>query len=338
MTEISKTRHVDFYYSASKSNYEYIEKLKNSENITLYEYIVSPSEINLVSGVFNYLKMLFDIFLKRKSYEKIHFIWSVFFLLESLLFLCIRKKLIFTFHNDVPHHYKKKQYLPYKMIQMLASKLVFVSHSTMNKFVKNYGPPPSYQLIQHGIMPLERLAENKEIVAPDVEKVLLFWGKVEAYKGVDLFSHFDVSIPVEILGKWSPQLNPLKDALRNNRNVSIIDRYLAIEELSHLLSRSGVFILPYKNATQSGVLYTLLAYGKVFISSDVGENKEFLLKHGLTDLIFNRDDKASILHAIDYAFEHYDEIHARMLAIREEYRWQHILSDGVVDRLYNTSP
>jgi glycosyltransferase involved in cell wall biosynthesis len=251
--------------------------------------------------------------------------------------MIIRNKLIFTFHNDVPHHYKRKQYFPYKVITKLASKLIFVSQSTMNRFINNYGTPSSYQLIQHGIMPIDMLAESSETASPVVENVLLFWGKVEAYKGVDIFCNMDTHIPVEILGKWSPQLNSLKRSLADNSNITIADRYLSIDELSHLLSRSGVFILPYKNATQSGVLYTLLSYGKVFICSDVGENKKFLIKHGLKELIFNREDRDSIRDAVNFAFEHYDEIHRRMLAIREEYRWQHILSAEVVDVLYNTS-
>jgi len=104
--------------------------------------------------------------------------------------------------------------------------------------------------------------------------------------------------------------------------------------LAALLSRDVVFILPYKDATQSGVLYTLLAYGKVFISSDVGENKEFLIKHGLDKLIFDRENIDSVIRAIDYAIKEYSEIRAKLLVIKNEYEWCNVMMDKKIMELY----
>jgi glycosyltransferase involved in cell wall biosynthesis len=336
INELKNTFHVDFYFSKSACNYEYVENLKLCDNVTLHEYSISPSCTNPLFGLINYVKMLKDIFLKRKNYKKIHFIWSIFFLFESLFFLLIKDKLIFTFHNDVPHSYKRKIFWPFKIIMKLASKIVFVSNYTMSTFIKNYGVHPNYQLVQHGIMPIETLKNNKFDENINVEKTLLFWGRIEDYKGVDIFANFIIDFPVEIYGKWSPQLISLKNKLSRMKGIYINDSYLPFDELSTMLSREVVFILPYKDATQSGVLYTLLAYGKVFISSDVGENSDFLIKHGLGQLVFDRKEKESMKNAINYAFNEYNEIKFKLLQIKEEYEWDKIMNSKKLYKLYGS--
>ncbi|MBA6358131.1 glycosyl transferase family 1 [Colwellia sp. BRX8-3] len=274
------------------------------------------------------------MFLKRKSYKKIHFIWSVFFLFESTLFFLIKDKLIFTIHNDVPHSYNKKTFWPYKIIMKLASKIVFVSNYTMRTFIKNYGAHPNYQLVQHGIMPIDTLSNTRLDTNIQLEKVILFWGRVEEYKGIDVFDYFIFDWPVEIYGKWSSQLISLKNKLSLIESVLINDSYLPFDELASMLSRDVIFILPYKDASQSGVLYTLLAYGKVFISSNVGENNDFLIGNGLEQLVFDRNDKESIIRALTYAFDEYDVIRLKLLKIKKTLEWANVMSNEKVNELY----
>ena len=279
--------------------------------------------------------MLKDIFFNRHSYKKIHFMWSIFFLFESILFIAISKKLVFTFHNPVPHSYKHKVYWPYKLIMKLSSIIIFVSNFTMTTFLESYGPHPNNKLLQHGLMPIEDFSDNQINLNTHLEKVILFWGRVEEYKGVDIFADFLVSYPIEIFGKWSSDLVYLKKKLSKVKNILIKDEYLSIDELKQMLSRDVIFILPYKDASQSGILYTLLAYSKVFISSDVGENNAFLIKHGLDQLIFNRNDPESFDKAIKYAFEEYNEIKSKLFEIKDEYQWSQTMDKRKIYELYN---
>ncbi|WP_245542726.1 glycosyltransferase [Psychromonas ossibalaenae] len=299
------------------------------------EYTISPSKINKINGVLNYIYLLTTLFCKRNHYEKIHFIWSVFLLIELPFFLVLKRKIIFTYHNDVPHSYPQKRYFPYLLIMKIAKKIVFVSNYTQRNFINNYGEHKYNFLLQHGVMPIGGVQASAVNKVTAVEKKIIFWGRVEEYKGVDLFDNYKLTVPIEIHGKWSKTLVPLKTLLSKKNSIYVIDRYLSTKELTDLISRNVVFILPYKDATQSGVLYTLLAYGKVFISSDVGENNEFLIKHGLKKLIFDRDNEESVLNAVRYAIENYMDIQGKMLAIRNEYSWEAILTNRVVSELYD---
>lgn len=333
INELSKYYKIDFYYSNTKYNYDYIEKLKKNNNINFLEYDISPAVNSRILGLVNYLKMMKDIFVNKDEYLKIHFMWSIFSFIEIPFFLLIKHKLIFTFHNDVPHSYNKKIYLPYKIINKIAKKIVFVSNFTKNKFIKNYGLCKKYFLIQHGIMPIDSIDKGK-INTSNISNELIFWGRVEEYKGIDIFNSLSDKYEISIYGKWNNNLKDLKDSLCKKENIHIVDDYLDLNELSNLLSKKAVFIMPYKNATQSGVLYTFLAYQKVFVSSDVGENKDFLERNGLEKLIFNRKNEKSIEDAIHYAIEFYEEIVKKMQEIKETYEWNNVMKETTVRKLY----
>ncbi len=297
--------------------------------------MISPSKVNRVNGLLHYICLLVTLFYKRKLYEKIHFIWNILLFIELPFFLLFKDKLVFTYHNDVPHSYPRRRYLPYWLIMKMARKIVFVSNYTQRRFINNYGKHKSNYLLQHGVMPIGDLETIVSKKLPVVEKNIIFWGKVEEYKGVDIFNHYDLKRPIEIYGKWSLKLFSLKQQLNKLHDIHIFDNYLSTDELAKLMNRKAVFILPYKNATQSGVLYTLLAYGKVFISSNVGENSGFLINHGLEKLIFDRKDEDSILSAIDYALNNYEDIQTKMLVIKDEYKWSRVLRSEIINDLYD---
>jgi glycosyltransferase involved in cell wall biosynthesis len=331
--ELLKDNFVDFYCSKTNYNYEYLIELKKNTNIRIFEYKVSSSSINKFFGLLNYLLMLTNIFMNRKRYNKIHFQWIIFPLFEFPLFYFIKSKFIFTIHNDIPHGYKKATYLPFKIIKIFARKLIFVSAFTETRFEKNYGPSNKYVMIQHGIMPLELtdvLEESKKL-----ERRLLFWGRVTPYKGIETFIEtFDSSINIEIYGKWDNSLLDLKNKMLSHKNIFIYDKYLDLKKIKELLSTESVFVLPYSAGTQSGILYTLLAHERVFISSNVGENSHFLKKHGFERLIFDRADKKSIKDCINYAFNNYFNIKSKLHEIKDEYKWSSIITNSMINKIY----
>lgn len=164
--------------------------------------------------------------------------------------------------------------------------------------------------------------------SPKRANKLIFFGFIKDYKGVDIFlqSVLD-SINIEISGKWDKSLQALKKELSHKKNIHIQDTFLTLEELERLIEQNGIFILPYKKGTQSGVVYTLLFYNKVFITSDTGETSELLRKNNLSKLIFDRDNPQSILDAFTYAQKNYDAIRDKMRVISKDYQWETIMKD-----------
>lgn len=332
LSEVSKYYKIDFYYSITKYNYEYIEKLKANKNINFIEYSISSSVVNRVIGIISYTKMLIQIYLKKSEYNKIHFMWNIFLPIEKVFFKLYGDKFVFTFHNNVPHSFKGKIFKPYKKINKLAQKKVFVSNFTKEKFMSDYENFGEYYLLSHGIMPISD--ENKKIDISMPSDDIYFWGRVEEYKGIDIFQNFLTNYKVKIYGKWSINLSKLKNVLNNKENIEVVDSYLSNDELVDLLCSDNIFILPYIDATQSGVLYTLLAYEKVFISSNVGENSIFLKENGLDSLIFNRKNEKSIIEAFEFAKNNYKDIKEKLSIIKNQYKWGNIMTESKIKDIY----
>ncbi|MCG9597829.1 hypothetical protein L1D15_13990 [Vibrio sp. Isolate25] len=183
-------------------------------------------------------------------------------------------------------------------------------------------------------MPIASDKELNQVSSSRFGGRLVFWGRVEGYKGLDFFERQKIDLPLDIYGRWSSSMSDLKQALSKNNNICIVDRYLSHEELLAMLLQEHIYILPYKAATQSGVLYTLLTYEKVFISSNVGENYQFLITHGLEKLSFDRDCYESFQSALRYAVENYLEIKMKLKIIKESYRWSTVLDHSVVNDIY----
>jgi hypothetical protein len=334
LIEVSKYYKIDFYYSKTKYNYEYIDKLRSNNNIRLIEYNISSSVIHKSIGLLNYIKMLTKILIRKNSYSKIHFMWNIYMPVEQIFFKLFGDKFIFTYHNNVPHSFKEKVFKPYQKINTHAVRKVFVSEFTKNEFIKSYENIGEYYLLNHGLMPISEFNETNNIAKGEIDDSIYFWGRVEEYKGIDVFKNFLKDYQVKIYGKWNINLLSLKDELSNKENIEIIDSYLPNDDLKDLLERNNIFILPYKDATQSGVLYTLLAYKKVFICSDVGENSKFLNDNGLDELIFDRADEKSIVDAFEFAKRNYKTVKEKLSIIKDQYKWEYIMTEDKIKELY----
>jgi glycosyltransferase involved in cell wall biosynthesis len=84
------------------------------------------------------------------------------------------------------------------------------------------------------------------------------------------------------------------DAIDDN---IIINRFIRDKEVARLFEVSGVVVLPYLSATQSGVIPLAYAYGKPVICTKVGALDE-LVCDGQTGLVINPHDHEALAKAI----------------------------------------
>jgi glycosyltransferase involved in cell wall biosynthesis len=109
---------------------------------------------------------------------------------------------------------------------------------------------------------------------------LLCFGRLLPYKGLDLLAAALASLPAEaaievrIVGS-GPESQAL-DALRSCRGVTVENRWVPETEVGSLLAWSDALILPYREASQSGVAAAALAAGRPVIATCVGGLREQL--------------------------------------------------------------
>ena len=114
---------------------------------------------------------------------------------------------------------------------------------------------------------------------------LLFFGRLMAYKGIDLLAGAlallgprpDLAVRVVGLGDESPDL----DTLRGQPNVTVENRWVEEDEVGALLGWSDALILPYREASQSGVAAAALAAGRTVIATNAGGLAEQLAGEAL---------------------------------------------------------
>ena len=140
--------------------------------------------------------------------------------------------------------------------------------------------PERVRVIPHGAFDhLTRLERETPLPAElaDAEKpVILLFGLIRPYKGVDLALEAFREIPeaeLWIVGRAMMDVEPLRELARSappSSRVRFLPRFITDPEIPALFRRADVVALPYREADQSGVLYTALAFGKAIVATDVG--------------------------------------------------------------------
>ncbi|MDR1632403.1 MAG: glycosyltransferase [Dysgonamonadaceae bacterium] len=119
------------------------------------------------------------------------------------------------------------------------------------------------------------------------KKTLLFFGLIREYKGLDLLiealSHLDDSYELLIAGesygsfqKYQKQIDhsPAKE------RIIVKNYYIEDKDVPVLFSAADVLVLPYKSATQSGVLPVAYHYETPVVATDVGGFREAIEQAG----------------------------------------------------------
>jgi D-inositol-3-phosphate glycosyltransferase len=136
--------------------------------------------------------------------------------------------------------------------------------------------------------------------------VLLFFGFIRKYKGLDLLMHAlndqrlrDVGLKVVIAGEWYEESSPYKSlAAELNLDDMLIwhDHFISESNIATYFSAADAVVQPYRNATQSGISALSFAYSKPLISTRVGGLAE-VIEDGQTGFLCD-PEPTSICDAI----------------------------------------
>ncbi len=154
--------------------------------------------------------------------------------------------------------------------------------------------------------PLQRSEARAKLGLSDDEPVVLFFGFVRRYKGLrhllKALPAVREQMPVRLLvvGEFWEDARPYHDLVRQlglNAAVQFYSEYVPNEELAVYFSAADVVVLPYLEATQSGVAQIALGFETPVIATSVGGMPE-TIEDGRTGLIVPPGDSAALSHAI----------------------------------------
>lgn len=127
---------------------------------------------------------------------------------------------------------------------------------------------------------------------------LLMFGRLLPYKGLDLLAdalpQLEMRVDCRVIGK-GPQ-SPELLQLSGMRDVIVENRWVPEDELSRLIAWADVLLLPYREASQSGVGAMAVAGGRYVMATNVGGLSEQFSGHAQAMLC--EPDSMSIAIAI----------------------------------------
>ncbi len=324
---------VDVYVSKQSANTEYLAELASLSNVNLI--FTGMARKYPAASVWRYLRMIARFVWNTDRYSAVNIQWSVFPFLDVMLLPLLRKRLVITIHNPVPHEFKGQAYWPHRWFSRIARRVIFVSDFSREDFVVRYRPTKQEKLLvlKHGAMPLlPTLSQQKDLPlseeAEPKRKELIFWGRVEPYKGVDFFlkllrSEFGRGFSVRIIGRWDKSLAGIKSQLLAE-GAEIDDDYVSFGEVLRQFGRGAVFVLPYRDASQSGVFYNLIFHRPTLVATDVGDIGRFVRQAGHEHLLFDADCVETFVNAYRYARENQGSIQRDFRAlVEEQYSWNY---------------
>jgi D-inositol-3-phosphate glycosyltransferase len=207
-------------------------------------------------------------------------------------------------------------------VQYRLSAHIFVHTSKMkDEIVEGYGVPEArVTVIPFGInnaVPrthLDRCEARKRLSLDDHEKVILFFGNIAPYKGLEfLIAAFQKHLaerhayrliiagrPKGNDGYWSGICEAIWADVRKGR-VLLRGEYVPDGETEIYFKAADVLVLPYRYIYESGVLYLGYSFGLPVLAANVGSLRDEVVE-GKTGFVFQPEDPTSLAKSIERYF------------------------------------
>jgi glycosyltransferase involved in cell wall biosynthesis len=193
----------------------------------------------------------------------------------------IRPRLVLTAHDVLPREPRAGQLRAQQRLYERMDAVVVHSEHGRGRLLELGIDPLRVHVIPHGA--LTHLAESPagplvggqaqagRLPSDTDRPVVLFFGLLRPYKGLDVL--LDAWRGVEGAELWivgMPRMDLATLQADAPPSVHFVPRFVPDAELPAYFERADLVVLPYREADQSGVLHTALAFGKPLLLSDIG--------------------------------------------------------------------
>lgn len=231
-----------------------------------------------------------------------------------------KAKVLFLCDNVIPHEKRFGDRFFTKLAFSQADYFIVMS-KTVEEDLKIFNKGKPYKLIQHPVYNIfgdkvskEEAKEfiNKEYKA-DVrnEKIILFFGYIRKYKGLnylidampEILKRTDLKLLV--VGEFYDDENKYREQIRNLKledHIKVISDFVPDMNVRYFFSASDVVVLPYADATQSGIIQIAYHYDKPVIATDVGGLAE-VVRNNETGFIIEPKNSKAVADAVIKFYE-----------------------------------
>ncbi|HLN53767.1 MAG TPA: glycosyltransferase [Lentimicrobium sp.] len=269
-----------------------------------------------------------NILLSKKGI--VHFQWlDRYYITDRILLPFLSRlrghKTVFTVHNvNAGKRDKKDSYynrLTLRIVYSLCNRLIVHTPVSKQELISEFKVnPDKISVIKHGMnnkvltRGITQLEARRDLNIQLNQKVLLFFGNIDYYKGLDILieslnhlpSKLSKDIVLLIAGNYKSveyinHINQLIESSKFKSSIIAYIKYIPDEQIEKFFMASDCIVLPYRNIYQSGVLFMAYNFGLPAISTKIG-NFENDIINGKTGILAESIDTVSIAQAIQKYF------------------------------------
>lgn len=279
------------------------------KTVKAYKYFLYLTKVLLYSVYHRDIIIHFQFFRRRSD--------GILFYLMSLL----GSHMVYTAHNVFPHERGAFDVYLQKLVYKGASRIIVHSDYIKRKILNNFNiDEKKINIIPHGnfdiYLPQQRLtkdqAREKLGLSPD-DKVLLFFGLIRAYKGLDILldafniaKECDPKLKILVVGRpmndevGETFTNKIESFAAGNRIIKRLE-HIPSDDIQFYFEACDIVVLPYKNIDHSGIVHLAFSFAKPLIVSPVGDFPE-TIEEGKTGFVLTENTPEVLSKVILSAF------------------------------------
>ncbi len=225
--------------------------------------------------------------------------WFSFLLPIAGLQYCM----VFTVHDPVPHPGEGSPIRSFsnRVVRWIGKHFIVHASTLKSQMIAEYGMDgDSIHVIPIGSCNFD---ESKSPDGSEPGNSILFFGRIQDYKGIEILVAAEPLIAETIpnfqvvIAGTGKRLEPYLSAVHDRKRFVIINRHITDEEIPQLFKSAAIVVLPYTQASQSGVIPLAYSYRKPVIATRVGGLPE-VVDHGKTGILIPPNDAGKLARAV----------------------------------------
>ena len=224
-------------------------------------------------------------------------------------------KVLYICDNVIPHEKRIGDKFFTKLAFSQGDYFVVMS-KTVEEDLKLFSKGKPYKLIPHPVYNIfgdkVEKSEAKDFILKEYginlqnEKVILFFGYIRKYKGlnylIDAMPEIlkKVKLKLLVVGEYYGDEEKYREQIRSlglEDDIKVVSDFVPDLNVKYFFSASDVVVLPYSDATQSGIIQIAYHYDKPVIATDVGGLAE-VVRNNETGLIIEPKSPSAIAKAV----------------------------------------
>lgn len=246
------------------------------------------------------------------------------------------KRVITLAHNAIPHDANAIQKQLARRFFKACDAHITLSSAVTHDLLKLCPSIHRDQVIElfHPVYPSEKSVLTREAACHKLQldphkKVLLYFGLIRPYKGIEVLveamEKLGDDYQLIIAGEPYYAIDELiRASARQGDRIKWHTHFIPDAEVADYFKAADALVLPYRNATQSGVTALAIYHGTPALVSNVGGLSEYV-DEGKTGLLFRPNDANALAQAVQKWFESAprdEEVKATISAKAKALSWE----------------